>query len=69
MEDLTLAKTIGIEARISTYCNENKIKFLNLTPLLKGLSRKERQVSITDAHVSEKVHKITGEKLAENIKI
>ena len=69
MEDLTLAKKIGIENRVITYCKKNKINCINVTSLIKQLSRKERQVSITDSHASAEVHRITGEKLATIIKI
>ena len=63
MEDLTLAKKIGIEKRISNYCKENNIKLLNVTNFIKTLSRKERQVSIMDSHASVKVHKLAGKNL------
>jgi lysophospholipase L1-like esterase len=69
MEDLTLAKKIGVENRVITYCKKNKINCLNVTSIINHLSREERQVSITDSHASSEVHRITGEKLASIIKI
>jgi lysophospholipase L1-like esterase len=68
MEDLNLAKSLNIENRINTYCKEENIELLNVTPLLLNTTRKQRQVSITDAHASPEVHKIVGEKLATIIK-
>ncbi len=69
MEDLTLAKKLNIENRITAYCKHNNIKLLNVTDLLRNLPREKRQVSITDSHASVEVHKIVGKKLATLIKI
>lgn len=69
MEDLSLAKEIGIEKRIINYCNKNNIRLLNATNFLHKLSRSERQASIVDAHASAAVHKIVGEHLAKKIKL
>lgn len=64
MEDLELAKNLGVEKRIVSYCLTNKIPLLNVTSLIRGLTQKQRQASIVDAHASDHVHKIVGEKLA-----
>ncbi len=69
MEDLSLAKEIGIEKRIINYCNKNNIRLFNATNFIHKLSRSERQASIVDAHASEAVHKIVGENLAKKIKL
>jgi hypothetical protein len=69
MEDLTLAKKLHIENRITAYCKHNNIKLLNVTDLIRNLPRQKRQVSITDSHASAEVHKIVGKKLATLIKI
>ena len=69
MEDLSLAKEIGIEKRIINYCNKNNIRLLNATNFIHKLSRSERQASIVDAHASVAVHKIVGEHLAKKIKL
>jgi lysophospholipase L1-like esterase len=67
MEDLNLAKKIGIEKRVIKYCKKNKIKLFNVTNFIKNISRKERQVSSMDSHASAKVHEITGKNLAKHI--
>jgi hypothetical protein len=67
MEDLTLAKKIGVEKRIKSYCKKNKIKLFNVSDYIKNLSRNERQVSVMDSHASAKVHEITGKNLAKQI--
>ena len=67
MEDLTLAKKIGIEKRLIKYCKKNQINLFNVTNFIKNISRKERQVSIMDSHASAKVHEITGKNLAKHI--
>ena len=63
MEDLKLAKKLGIEKRVSSFCEKNNIQLLNVTNFIKSLSRKERQVSIMDSHASTKVHKLAGKNL------
>ena len=69
MEDLSLAKKIGIEKRISLYCRKNNIIYFNVTEYIKNLTRSERQASIVDAHASDEVHRIVGKKLATIIKL
>jgi hypothetical protein len=69
MEDLSFAKELNIESRITTFCKQNKIKLLNVTELLNNIPREKRQVSATDSHASAEVHKIVGKKLATIIKI
>ena len=69
MEDLQLARKIGIELRIKNYCKKNKISILNITPYINHLSLNERRSSVTDAHPSAQVHEITGKVLAKIIKI
>jgi hypothetical protein len=69
MEDLSLAKKLGIEKRLNLYCKTNNIIFLNVTNFIKKLNRSERQASIVDAHASVAVHKIVGEHLAKKIKL
>ena len=64
MEDLSLAKKIGIEKRVSLYCRKNNIIYFNVTKYIKNLTRSERQASIVDAHASDEVHRIVGKKLA-----
>ncbi|MFN5443834.1 MAG: SGNH/GDSL hydrolase family protein, partial [Crocinitomicaceae bacterium] len=54
MEDLTLAKKIGVEKRLVKYCKKNQINFFNVTNFIKNISKKERQVSIMDSHASIK---------------
>jgi hypothetical protein len=67
MEDLSTAKKIGIERRISSFCKKNKIKILNITELIKNVPREKRQVSIVDSHASSEVNKIVGKKLSNYI--
>ena len=69
MEDLSLAKKIGIEKRVSLYCRKNNIIYFNVTEYIKNLTRSERQASIVDAHASDEVHRIVGKKLATIIKL
>jgi hypothetical protein len=69
MEDLSLAKKIGIEKRVNLYCKTNNINFFNVTSYIKSLNRSERQASKVDAHASIIVHKIVGENLAKKIKL
>ena len=69
MEDLTLAKKIGIEKRINSFCKKRNINLLNITNLLTKTPREKRQVSIVDAHASIDVHEIAGKKLATIIKL
>ena len=69
MEDLSLAKKIGIEKRVSLYCRKNNIIYFNVTKYIKNLTRSERQASIVDAHASDEVHRIVGKKLATIIKL
>lgn len=67
MEDLTLAKKLGIEKCLISYCKKNKIKLFNVSKYIKNLSQNERQVSLVDSHASAKVHKIIGKNLASHI--
>jgi hypothetical protein len=69
MEDLSLAKKLGIEKRLINYCSSNQIRLLNVTSSIKHLNQNQRQSSIMDAHASDEVHKIVGRKLANIIKI
>jgi len=69
MEDLSLAKKIGIEKRVSLYCRKNNIIYFNVTEYIKNLTRSERQASIVDAHASDEVNRIVGKKLATIIKL
>lgn len=64
MEDVTLSKKINADDRLAEYCKINKLKFINVSPFISGLTRKERCASIVDAHASSRVHKIVGKKLA-----
>jgi len=68
MEDLSLARKIGIEKKINSYCKTNNIDYFNVTNYIKKLSRREREASIADAHASTEVHRIVGENLASKIK-
>jgi hypothetical protein len=69
MEDLSLAKKLGIEKRVVSFCIKNNITLLNVTELLKNTPREKRQVSIVDSHASSEVHNIVGKKLATIIKL
>ena len=64
MEDVMLSKKINADDRLAEYCKINKLKFINVSPFISGLTRKERCASIVDAHASSRVHKIVGKKLA-----
>ena len=68
MEDLTLAKKIGIENRIFLFCKKNKVDFLDVTNLLNKIPREKRQVSIVDSHASDVVHKLVGKKIIAYIR-
>lgn len=69
MEDLTLAKKLGIEKRVRLFCNKNNIYLLNVTELITKIPRQKRQVSIVDSHASSEVHNIVGKQLAKIIKL
>jgi hypothetical protein len=64
MDDLTLAKKIGIEDRIYQYCLKNNIDLFNVTEAISTLPKEKRVVSIVDAHASSEVHRIVGIHLA-----
>ena len=68
MEDLTLAKKINIENRITTYCKKNNIKLLDITKYIQNIPREKRQVSKTDSHASTIIHGIVGKNLVKLIK-
>ena len=68
MEDLNLSKQLTIDQQLMNYCTKNMLQFINVSDLIGDLSTKERQVSITDAHASEKVHQIVGKKIAYLLK-
>jgi lysophospholipase L1-like esterase len=69
MEDLKLAKDLGIENRIRKYCVRNNLKLLDVTKIIRNLSKNYRQASKTDAHASSKVHYKVGEKLTTYINL
>ena len=69
MEDLTLAKKLGIEKRVSLFCKKNNIELLNVTELITKIPREKRQVSVVDSHASSEVHNIVGKQLAKIIKL
>lgn len=69
MEDLKLAKKLGIEKRVSTFCRKYNINFLDASNLLSKISREKRQVSKVDSHASAEVHNIVGKKIATIIKL
>ena len=64
MEDLTLSKKINADKRLAQYCKMNQLKFINISPYISRLTRKQRCASIVDAHASALVHKIVGKKIA-----
>ena len=69
MEDLKLAKKLGIEKRVSTFCRKYNINFLDASNLLSKIPREKRQVSKVDSHASAEVHNIVGKKIATIIKL
>ena len=64
MEDLNLSKKINADNRLAQYCKMNQLKFINISPYISSLTRKQRCASIVDAHASALVHKIVGKKIA-----
>jgi len=69
MEDLKLAKKLGIEKRIDIFCKKNNIDLLDVTELITKIPREKRQASSVDSHASSEVHQIVGEKIASIIKL
>ena len=69
MEDLTLAKKLGIEKRVRLFCKKNNIYLLNVTDLITKIPRQKRQVSIVDSHASSEIHNLVGKQLAKIIKL
>ena len=64
MEDLNLSKKINADKRLAQYCKMNQLKFINISPYISSLTRKQRCASIVDAHASVLVHTIVGKKIA-----
>ena len=64
MEDLNLSKKINADNRLAQYCKMNQLKFINISPYISRLTRKQRCASIVDAHASALAHKIVGKKIA-----